>query len=156
MRRSDLIARRELHRLDLYREVYRPLGVESRIAITLASVVDRVPGVALSRAKRDFSGAEHDPLNLVRPHLIQTHRNALAHTALSTGGSRRTAPLDLQALGLSQRQTEVPSLVAMGHSYEHFRICVRTAQKYLERCYRALDVSNHSQASRLAWGSALP
>jgi hypothetical protein len=34
MRFSDLLTRRELHRLDLYREVYRPLGVEYQIAFT--------------------------------------------------------------------------------------------------------------------------
>src|SRR5665213_4554672 len=35
MRFSDLITRRELHQLDVYREVYAPMGVEYQIAFTL-------------------------------------------------------------------------------------------------------------------------
>ncbi len=73
----------ELHRLDLYREVYRPLGVEYQIAFTLPSSSQRVLGVALSRGERDFTARERDLLNLARPYLIQAYRNALALHARS-------------------------------------------------------------------------
>jgi DNA-binding CsgD family transcriptional regulator len=155
MRFSDLITRRELHRLDLYREVYKPLGAEYQIAITLTSGSDRVLGIALSRAKRDFTARERDLLNLVRPYLIQAYRNALAHSALQRSSAPLVAPAALQALGLTRRQAEVLSLVAMGQSNEAaaatLGIGIRTAEKHLERCYRTLGVFNRSQASRLAW-----
>jgi DNA-binding CsgD family transcriptional regulator len=158
MRFSDLVTRRELHRLDVYREVYRPLGVEYQIAFTLPASAHQLLGISLSRATRDFSAAERDLLNLLRPYLIQAHRNALAHTLLARGAGRQIVVSDLRALGLTQRQAEVLRLVAMGHSDQDaaaaLGIAIRTAQKHLERCYRTLDVSDRSQAARLAWAAA--
>jgi DNA-binding CsgD family transcriptional regulator len=155
LRFSDLLTRRELHRLDLYREVYVPLGVEYQIAFTLPSASHQVLGIALSRGKRDFTATERDLLNLVRPYLIQAYRNALAHTELTRGAGRQIVLDDLTTLGLTRRQAEVLRLVAMGRS-DHdaaavLGIAVRTAQKHLEHCYRTLGVSDRSQAARLAW-----
>lgn len=158
MRFSDLVTRRELHRLALYREVYRPLRVEYQIAITLPSAAQRVLGIALSRAERDFTAAERDLLNVARPYLIQAYRNALAYTQLARGAGRRIVVADLRALGLTRRQSEVLRLVAMGHSDQDaasaLGIGVRTAQKHLKYCYRTLEVGDRSQAAKLAWAAA--
>jgi DNA-binding CsgD family transcriptional regulator len=158
MRFSDVVTRRELHRLDLYREVYRALGVEYQIAFTLPAAPPRLLGIALSRATRDFTASERDLLNLARPYLIQAYRNALAHTELAGGAGRRIALGDLRALGLTRRQSEVLRLVAMGRSDQDaasaLGIGVRTAQKHLERCYRTLGVHGRSQAARVAWTMA--
>jgi DNA-binding CsgD family transcriptional regulator len=158
MRFSDLLTRRELHRLDLYREVYVPLGVEYQIAFTLPSASNQVLGIALSRSRRDFTATERDLLNLTRPYLIQAYRNALAHTALARGAGRQIVLDDLRALGLTVRQAEVLRLVAMGRSDQDaaaaLGIAVRTAQKHLEHCYRILGVHDRSQASQLAWETA--
>jgi DNA-binding CsgD family transcriptional regulator len=155
---SDLITRRELHRLELYREVYRPLGVEYQIAFTLPSGSRQVLGISLSRGKRNFTATERDLLNLVRPYLIQAYRNALVHTELARGGGRQIVVDDLQALGLTLRQAEVLRLVAMGHSDRDaaasLGISARTAQKHLERCFRMLHVHDRSQAAKLAWAAA--
>lgn len=152
---SDLITRRELHQLDLYREVYKPLGVEYQIAFTLPSGAERILGVALSRCKRDFSATERDLLNLARPYLIQAYRNALAHTDLMLASGASVSIAALRGLGLTERQAEVLRLIAMGYSSEHaataLGIRVRTAQKHLEHCYRALNVNSRSEASRVAW-----
>src|ERR1700722_224904 len=55
---SDIVSRRELHRLELYREVYKPLGVEYQVAVSLPSAAQRVLGIALSRAERDFTATD--------------------------------------------------------------------------------------------------
>jgi DNA-binding CsgD family transcriptional regulator len=158
MRFSDLLTRRELHKLDLYHEVYRPLGVEYQIAFTLPSSAHQVLGIALSRGKRDFTVTERDLLNLARPYLIQAYRNAVAHTALARGAGRRIVVSDLLALGLTRRQAEVLRLVAMGRSDQDaaaaLGIGLRTAQKHLEHCYRTLAVKDRSQAAQLAWNAA--
>jgi DNA-binding CsgD family transcriptional regulator len=155
---SDVVTRRELHRLDLYRKVYAPLGVEYQIAFTLPSSSQRLLGIALSRGKRDFTARERDLLNLARPYLIQAYRNALAYTELTRGAGRQIVVADLRALGLTQRQSEVLRLVAMGHSDQDaasaLGIGVRTAEKHLEHCYRTLEVSDRSQAARAAWAAA--
>jgi DNA-binding CsgD family transcriptional regulator len=156
---SDLITRRQLHELDLYREVYKPLGVEYQIAFTLPSGAERILGVALSRGKRDFTAAERDLLNLARPYLIEVYRNALAHTDLMRASGRALSLAALRPLGLTARQSEVLRLIAMGYSSEHaaaaLGIRVRTAQKHLEHCYRALNVNSRSEASHAAWAAAL-
>jgi DNA-binding CsgD family transcriptional regulator len=155
---SDVVTRRELHRLDLYREVYLPLGVEYQIAFTLPSSAQRVLGIALSRGKRDFTASERDLLNLARPYLIQAYRNALAYTELARGAGRQIVVSDLERLGLTVRQSQVLRLVAMGHSDQDVAtalgIGVRTVQKHLEHCYRTLEVGDRSQAARLAWAAA--
>lgn len=154
IRFSDLITRRELHRLDLYKNVYRPLGIEYQIAFTLPSSSRRVMGVALSRSDRDFTVSERDLLNLIRPYLIQAYRNALDHTRLSrsAGGINLEA---LASLGLTRRQAEVLRLVAMGRSdqdaADELGIAPRTAQKHMQLAYRTLGVTERSQAARLAW-----
>lgn len=154
---SDLITRRELHQLDLYREVYKPLAVEYQIAFTLPSGAERILGVALSRCKRDFTATERDLLNLARPYLIQAYRNALTHTDLMRTSGTSVSIAALLPLGLTERQAEVLWLIAMGYSSEHaataLGISTRTAQKHLEHCYRALKVNSRSEASRVAWAA---
>ena len=156
---SDLITRRELHQLDLYRELYAPLGIEYQIAFTLPSrSAQRLLGISLSRSRRDFTAAERALLNLARPYLIQAYRNALAYTRLEQGAGGRIVTRDLRGLGLTQRQAEVLRLVAMGHSDQGtaaaLGIGVRTAQKHLELCYRTLKVANRSEAAQVAWTAA--
>ena len=156
---SDLVTRRQLHRLELYRDVYQPLRVEYQIAMTLPSTARRVLGVALSRSGHDFTATERALLNLTRPYLIQAYRNALAHTELSQGAGRQILVSDLRALGLTPRQAEVLRLVAMGSSDQdaatELGIGVRTAQKHLEHCYRRMGVDSRSQAARAAWAVAV-
>lgn len=73
---SDLVSRRELHELEIYKEVYGPLGIESQVAIVLPSPVGKTIGIALSRGLPDFSDRDREILNLARPHLVQAYRKA--------------------------------------------------------------------------------
>jgi DNA-binding CsgD family transcriptional regulator len=154
---SDVVTRRELHRLDLYREVYKQLGVEYQISFTLPSDSQRILGVALSRSKRDFSTAERDLLNLARPYLIQAYRNALSHSQLQPEAGRQILITDLVALGLTRRQAETLRLVAMGQSDSDaaasLGIEVSTVHKHLQNSYRTLGVRSRSQAARAAWAT---
>lgn len=154
---SDLITRRQLHRLDLYREVYRPLGVEYQISFNLPSATPRLLGVALSRGKRDFSTTERDLLNLARPYLIQVYRNALSHTQLRQLAERQILIADLVGLGLTKRQAETLRLVAMGHSDTDAAAALgiesSTVHKHLQNSYRTLGVRSRSQAARVAWAT---
>ena len=121
---SDLITRRELHRLELYRQVYEPLAIEYQIAFTLPSGAERILGVSLSRSKRNFSAAERDLLNLARPYLIQAYRNALDHTDLMRASATSVSVAALRPLGLTERQAQVLRLIAMGYTSEHAAIAL--------------------------------
>ena len=73
---SDVVSRRELHRLDLYQQFYGEIGIECQIAIALPSRPGTTIGIALSRGRPDFSERDREVLNLARPHLVQAYRKA--------------------------------------------------------------------------------
>jgi DNA-binding CsgD family transcriptional regulator len=76
LRISDVLDRPAFHALDLYREFYRPVGVEWQVAFTLPVRSPVMLGIALSRTGSDFSDEECLLLAHARPHLIQAWRNA--------------------------------------------------------------------------------
>lgn len=118
---SDVVSEQELHALDLYRELYGPLGLEHQIAFTLSADSGQVLGVALNRRQRDLSEDGRDLLELVRPHLIQAYNNAVRHSRVleALGDSAPSALPDigkLRGLGLTAREAEVLSLASIGGS----------------------------------------
>jgi DNA-binding CsgD family transcriptional regulator len=159
---SDLITREQLHELELYQHVYKPLGVEYQVAFTLPHRRDRILGVALSRCDRDFRDAERDLLNRARPFLIQAYRNAILYSAVLGEDDHRSLPRlqQLVALGVTERQAEVLLMVATGASENdiaaRLNISQRTVQKHLERCYRTLGVVTRSGAAAVVWRTVDP
>jgi len=73
---SDFLTRTQLHRLGLYCEFFRPLGVEHQMAFTLPTAMPGIVGIALGRGRRDFSERDRMLLDIVRPHLAQAYSNA--------------------------------------------------------------------------------
>jgi DNA-binding CsgD family transcriptional regulator len=154
IRFSDLITRQQLHQLELYQEVYKRVGAEYQVAIRLPSAGPRLLGVALSRGDQDFTRRDCELLNLMRPYLIQSYRNALAYSHVS-------ANIELEALielGLTRRQAQVLAQIAIGRSdratAEHLGLSPRTVQKHLELSYRTLGVRTRSQAADWVWAHA--
>jgi DNA-binding CsgD family transcriptional regulator len=161
---SDVISREDLHALDLYREVYEPLGAEYQLAFTLPATPGRVIAIALTRREADFTDDERHLIDRARPFLIQAWRNALEHTALrdelaarplGPAGDDGTAVAELRRRGLTERQSQVLALVARGRSNRDagaiLGISERTVQKHLEHCYRVLEVPDRSAAADLVW-----
>ncbi len=87
---SDFVTRPQFHRLGIYNEFYRRLGIEHLISIMIPAQPSVLIGIPLNRARRDFGERDRLLLNLVRPHLIQAYRNAEAVTEIGQ---------DLSALG---------------------------------------------------------
>ena len=73
---SDFLSREEFHRLPLYTEFYRHVGVEYQVAMSLPSRPPVVIGLAMMRNDADFREPEIELLGAARPHLIQAYRNA--------------------------------------------------------------------------------
>ncbi|HWE82465.1 MAG TPA: helix-turn-helix transcriptional regulator [Gaiellaceae bacterium] len=73
---SDFLSRAEFHASSLYELLYREMGVEYQVALTLAAPLPIVVAVAASRSKRDFSDREQALLELLRPHLSHAWRTA--------------------------------------------------------------------------------
>jgi DNA-binding CsgD family transcriptional regulator len=153
---SDLVTAEELHELEIYERVYRPIRLEYQIAFTLQSDRDRILAIHLSRQRRDFSDAERDLLNAARPFLIQAYRNSLRYSA--TRPDRQALPeigALRSSLGLTQRQAEVLQLLATGAAErdiaQRLGLSHRTVQKHLQMTYRRLGVHSRSQAAATAW-----
>ncbi len=77
---SNFFTRRQWHRLGLYNEYYRRVGVEYQIGLRLPRSGPGVTVIALNRApgQADFSDRDLDRLALLAPHLAQAYRNAAA------------------------------------------------------------------------------
>jgi DNA-binding CsgD family transcriptional regulator len=92
---SDFLSQDAFHRLELYQDVYRHLGVEYQIAATIKLEPDHVTAFALSRQSRDYTERDRSILNLLRPHLVVAFNN------LALSGHFQTALKD-HSLALSR------------------------------------------------------
>jgi DNA-binding CsgD family transcriptional regulator len=159
IRFSDVVSRRELHQLPIYREVYARIGIEYQIAFTLPAGPSRMLGVALSRDDHNFTNAERDLLNRARPVVIQVFRNAIEHDELSATivGLRegRAVTAALLRAGLTEREAQIVNALAHGQSVRDIaaglEIGYPTVRKHLERCFTKLGVSSQSSAAATAW-----
>jgi DNA-binding CsgD family transcriptional regulator len=159
MRFSDVISTEDLHALPLYRNFYRPLGVEYQLAFTLPAGPQRVLAIAMTREDRDYSDEERDFADRARPFLIQAYLNAIAYQSLRVRAhaSEPSTPLldSLLTVGLTQREAQSLRLVALGRSNQHVAAALgishRTVGKHLERSFRKLGVSDRSTAAARVW-----
>lgn len=75
---SDFLSERQYHRLPLYNEAYRQIGLEHQMSITLEAPSPLLIGIVVHRTQDDIDFTERDRLlmNMIRPHLLQAYRNA--------------------------------------------------------------------------------
>lgn len=142
---SDFLSADELHALDIYREVYLPLGAEDQLSFILPSPPELVVGVAMNRPTRGFSAAERELISLVRPHLSQAFRDAQLRSRVDPLGDEQ-----LRAKGLTAREAEVTRLLVEGRSAvqvaESLSISVHTAHNHVANIYGKLGVKSRGAA----------
>jgi DNA-binding CsgD family transcriptional regulator len=95
---ADFLPRTRFHRLGLYADYYRRLGIEHQMGVALSARAPLAVGLALSRHAPDFSPRERALLDLLAPHLRQAYDNAAAVSRLG----RRLAAAEV-ALEASDR-----------------------------------------------------
>jgi DNA-binding CsgD family transcriptional regulator len=67
---SDFLTRRELHRLELHRDLFRPLGIEHRLVVGLPAPQTHTKCFLFDRGgTRDFDERDRLVLDLLQPHL---------------------------------------------------------------------------------------
>lgn len=95
---SDLLTVSELHRLDLYHDVYRRLGTEDQVYFNLAE--STLVTIAINRSRRGFTAREREMIELLEPHLrrayLQAHQRRLAKAVIAA-----------QEAGLAEEDTGV-------------------------------------------------
>jgi len=144
---SDFLTQQRFHRLGLYAEFFRGIPVEHQVAVSLPGPDQEIIGVAMSRARRDFSDEDRALLSVLRAPLI---------AALLRARRRRQAGQVFTAMAcsgladLTEREIQILRLVADGltnvsiaHALE---TSPRTVAKHLEHIYRKFRVSSRAAA----------
>ena len=153
---SDEMGQGEFRRTPLYRLVYRELGAEFQMAITLDLPLPTVVAIAVSRGDEDFSDDERDRLELLRPHLrsawLQSQERSRLEALLVTataGGETELAGAELSA-----REIEILGLLITGETNRgiagRLHIAPGTVKKHLDSVYCKLGVRGRVQAVTLA------
>ena len=94
LRISDFISQRELRDTALYQELYRPMGVEFQISMTLPTRRPLIAALVFNRRHRDFSERDRKILNTLRPHLIAAFDTARLTSRLRKRLTRRSDVLE--------------------------------------------------------------
>lgn len=152
---SDFLSLTEFRRLDLYQEFFRDVALTYQMAVTIPSANAMVIGIALNRARRDFSERDRSVLDLVRPHLVQAYRNIAERGALRERAEAAEQALWAQSAtvlaSLTRREHEILVLVGDGKTNPQIAgrlsISPRTVQKHLEHVYDKLGVRTRTAAA---------
>lgn len=150
---SDFLQPREFHRLGLYGEFFRPLGVEDQLAVTVASRSSRRPAaISAHRGRRGFDDDDRALFGLLRPHLIAARENAIRFSAalsLRPGSVEPGAQAALERL--TGRQLEIVAQLATGRTNGQIAsaldISPGTVRKHLEHILQRLDVPTRTAAA---------
>jgi DNA-binding CsgD family transcriptional regulator len=137
---SDFLSRREYHRLGMYQEAARPLGIEYMMSLWLDRRGAGMARLEFDREHKDFDERDRAVLDVLLPHLAQFRVNALRRRLL-TGSFD-----DL----LTPREREILELVAEGRQNAEVArilwISAGTVRRHLENAYRKLGVHTRTAA----------
>jgi DNA-binding CsgD family transcriptional regulator len=81
---SDFVTIEEIQSTELYHELFRHLGVDSQMAVSLPTPAGVVVGFALNRGSEGFTERDRVVLNTLRPHLVHAYRTVQLDAGLST------------------------------------------------------------------------
>lgn len=148
---SDFVTAPELHRLELFTEFFRPLETESQLSNTIAANQGRcVIGLAFNRGSEGFSDRDRLVLDLLRPHLVVAHDNAVKFTAALAELASHGDYADALAR-LTDRQRQILRLVADGRTNAQISfeldISPATAKKHVEHILERLGASTRTAAA---------
>jgi DNA-binding CsgD family transcriptional regulator len=123
---SDLLTAEEWHAHPLYDGFYRPLGVEYQMSIGLVAPRPTAVAFAMNRGRRDFTERDRAVLNLVRPHLAQSWRNARDRARTTALLSASADALDSAGSGVILL-TDPPHEITAGALVDVYRFFGRPA-----------------------------
>ncbi len=135
-RLSDATSTRAFHRLGLYSEFFRPLGLEHQLTLGLTGPPGSLVGLSLNRARHDFGDEELLLLELLRPHLEAGERAATTAAARAALTGREREVLDLVATGATNAAVAQALVVSPG-----------TVKKHLDNIYAKLGVNTRTDAA---------
>lgn len=153
--RSHFYTAREFRNLDIYREVYRPLGIDNHCAVHVPAGPHEIMFFGIERARGpDFSSDELASLELAQMHLADAH--ALCR-AQAEQVSAPIAPALLVLAGLTPREADTLFWLTEGKSNQEIalllRIGVHTVKAHLASIFNKIGVGNRVAA--ILWARRL-
>ena len=144
---SDVISQQQFHRLGIYTEFFRLIGIEHQIAFALPPRDGMLTGIALNRARGDFTEEDRAALSVLAGPLNRAmeraRRRRSAGAALDTAASADVS-------SLTDRELQVLELAAQGRTNQAIArtldVSPRTIAKHLEHAYQKLDVTSRAAA----------
>jgi len=137
---SDLLAKREVERLDVHAAIWEPLRVKDSLRLYLGGSVETARFFFFDRSKRGFPETGRRLLELLRPTLLRA-REAWQPPANGAPAS------------LSPREAEILHWVAAGFTNDEIArrlwISPHTVRKHLENAYGKLGVRTRTRAAGL-------
>lgn len=153
---SDVVERRRYHELPIYRDYFRPAGMDHVLDLGLPAAATRHRSFVLFRAtgSGDFSHRDREVLGLLRPHLCRLEAHAALRRRLSAALDASVAGTDLVACAdLTPREREIVELVAEGKTNGQIAaqlwVAPSTVKKHLENIYSKLGVGRRTAAATL-------
>jgi DNA-binding CsgD family transcriptional regulator len=138
---SDFLTRRKRHRLELYQEADRPVGIEYMMRLWIEPSGAGGARLEFDRGDVDFSERDRAVLDLLLPHLRQLRRRAAKRRrGLTMDGAGRLTPREREILGIvatGATNGEVGSLLGISR---------QTVRKHLENAYEKLGVHTRTGA----------
>lgn len=80
---SDLASLDQIRRTELYQEMFRPLGVDSQMALVLPTPPGIIVGFAVNSGADGFTERDRAVMNALRPHLAHFYRSIQLRDELS-------------------------------------------------------------------------
>jgi DNA-binding CsgD family transcriptional regulator len=151
---SDFLRPAEFHRMGLYGEFFRPLGVEDQLTVKLGGHSQgRTAGISIDRGIRCFTEHERKMLDRLQPHLTAARDNAarfsqaLSRARLAEQEGTSAVLLDR----LTGRERDVLARIAAGRTNAQIAraldISVGTVRKHVEHILHRLGVQSRTAAA---------
>jgi DNA-binding CsgD family transcriptional regulator len=163
VRRSDLQSRDGCRAMDVYREVYRPVGAEYQLAMSFPAGrtggAPRTVCLVVNRRDVDFADVDVETARMLRGRLGRA-MDRLTHTSLQPAVPRHPGNAGDVRASVTEREAAVLDLLAHGLTNEQIAhrlaISPRTVDKHLEHAYPKLRVGGRVAAATVWLAGAGP
>ncbi|MDC5696541.1 LuxR C-terminal-related transcriptional regulator [Intrasporangium calvum] len=142
VRTSDLIGRRSFVELPVFRDYFKPAGLEHVLDLGLPSARPQLRSFVLFRrlGARDFSERDRVVLEALRPHLYRLEAHAALRRRLAEALQELDNEASLDAYSvLTPRESQIAELLAEGKTNAQIAavlwIAPSTVKKHLEHIY---------------------
>lgn len=115
-RLSEMISVRDFHRLELYQEAYRQIGVEDQIVLGLPG--EALVALVLSRSRRTFTDRDREVMEVVRLHLARAYQEVRERERLAQLVSGLETGLEERGMALVQIERGGRTAHAGDHAIE--------------------------------------